>query len=181
MTLFIWRTGCKKKPAQKHWEAILQNVASPDAQNSLQGEMPSETNVSAKAIVGTGLDLIGNLEVGWSIYTWLLFNHKYHHRYRTKGSQVWCYFLTVVIRQWLIDSHPDSPSIKLVCPWPHFPKSVSPTHPTLGDFQVSLSPWMKILQPFCCDVGFKIIGVPRIIHHFFCSNAFPVFFFFSCV
>ena len=70
--------------------------------------------------------------------------------------KVWCYFPTVVLRQWVIDSHPDTWPIKLVWPWTLFPPATQKLTNT------------DLLQPFLCEVCFKSIRVPRIIHYFYC-------------
>ena len=74
--------------------------------------------------------------------------------------KVWCYFPTVVLRQWVIDLHPDTWPIKLVWPWtlfPHLLKTLQTLlHSLWGLLQIN---WSSIISS---------------VMHFPSSSSFPV-------
>ena len=127
----------KKKPAQNNSEAISWNVASSDGEIFFKEQMAEN-----------------------------VLNHKYISPFSLPLPlphcfvKVWCYFPTVVIRQWVIDSHPDTWPIKLVWPWtlfPHLLKTLQTLlHSLWGLLQIN---WSSIISS---------------VMHFPSSSSFPV-------
>ena len=79
---------------------------------------------------------------------------------------MWCYFPTVVLRQWVIDSHPDTWPIKLVWPWTLFPPSYSKAYKHWPFTTISL--W-GLLQ-----TNWRTKNNPLFLLHFPSFSSFPV-------